>query len=405
MAAAVRSPHVKVVIPDGALSHAFRSFPATYNGVVGWSLLWWLHLVETGEDLYSDIDALTAVTNHRPALSIDEAVFGRVHEYWRQTALQMEQDGPFWQRWSLDGKLDSFCTPILLLQAASEWEDDMLDIFLDLRGNSCDAVRKGAQRFVLGAHAHTGAVYDPFADDAVGVLIRSYLDKYLKNAEIDLSTTPAVHFFIQNGGEWHTAAAWPVAANTLELYLDADANDSNNGALVDATPVGNLSTAYAFDPEVDDACSATQSPAAVFTSELLAENADIAGAVEAHLFVTADVADTDLFAYLYDVSSDFQRWSFVSTSALRLRFRNSWTAPAPVVPGEVMAVDLKMSAVGYRVPAGRRLALVVTSSECDRSENPNTGGPMMTETETRPATVHILTGPDHPSRLAIPTGP
>ena len=77
--------------------------------------------------------------------------------------------------------------------------------------------------------------------------------------------------------------------------------------------------------------------------------------------------------------------------------------PELMHPNEIAELHLRLNAAAFRFRADSSLMVVVKSSACGLSENPNTGGSMTDETETRPVVVEVLTGPTHPSRLIIPT--
>jgi predicted acyl esterase len=93
----------------------------------------------------------------------------------------------------------------------------------------------------------------------------------------------------------------------------------------------------------------------------------------------------------------------VTDTALRLRFRASWTNPAPLPIDKPFEVTLEFPAAGYRFRAGSAILVYVSSSECGVTVNPQTGGPLVDETSTQAATIRLLFGPSAPSRLILPT--
>ena len=88
---------------------------------------------------------------------------------------------------------------------------------------------------------------------------------------------------------------------------------------------------------------------------------------------------------------------------MRLRFRHSMANPEPMRVGDVAEVHLQLNAAAFRFASNSSVVLVVKSTACGLSENPNTGGSMTEEIKTRPVKVEVLTGPAHPSRLIVPT--
>src|SRR5262249_21930332 len=129
---------------------------------------------------------------------------------------------------------------------------------------------------------------------------------------------------------------------------------------------------------------------------------DVVGEIEIVLDVKVDTPDADIFAELYDVSSDGTP-ALIHLSRLRLRYRSSYSAPKLMTPEAVETVVVRLPAFGWRVLPQHRLELRLAGAECGYSENPNTGGSIADETMTKTATVTVLTGPAHPSRVRLPT--
>jgi predicted acyl esterase len=137
----------------------------------------------------------------------------------------------------------------------------------------------------------------------------------------------------------------------------------------------------------------------IFESPKLGAPLDVVGRAELVLFLKIDTPDADVVAMLIDGS----KRPVGQSVGLRLRFRRSMTEPEPMRPGEVVEIHLPFNVAAFRFEAGSPILLLLRSATCGVSENPNTGGSMTDETATRPVHVKILTGPDHPSRIALPT--
>jgi predicted acyl esterase len=397
LAAAVDTPRVRVVIADGAISRAFAGWPGA-RGVNWWGgFLWWNEALH-GRDLAADPDYIDATTNARPLRSLDQAVLGHADAVWQAIAGELDGESAFWTARSLTDRMAGFCTPALHIEAAQEWDDDPRAAFQAARDFGCPEARD-AQRFVLGNHLHAGVVYDPEADTPGAALLRKYLATYLKDAPTDLSSEPTVTYHLTNAGEWRTAPDWPAAAATEELFLSVP-DGGDKGALSETAPLAETASSYVADPS-DDPCSLAGVPSLAFESAALETPLDVVGEVEIVLHVMADAPDADVFAELDDVAQDATA-TLVHLSRLRLRYRASYAQPTLIEPGTEEVITLRLPTVAWRVAPGHHLALRLTGSECGYSENPNTGGAIADETETRAATVTILTGPSHPSRVRIP---
>ena len=407
LAAAVDTPEVKLVLADGAPIRAFETWPATQNGAIFASLLWWDRAAKGQKADKEDPGYKRTITNSRPVRDLDLATFGESDPIWRGTLGFMENHSVYWDDWSLTNKLSRICAPVINMEAKNEYTSDGLEAFLSLTGKACNDQVRTAHRFVLHSGDHGEAIYHPFASTPAGNMIRSYMDRYLKGQSVVPDSSP-IHYFIQKAGEWRTADRWPVSDNTRTYYLDArnsrliktpKDHPAHIGQLMVTKPNEDESVGYTFDPTTDDACDPkVLTERLAFESPKLGEPLDVVGRAELVLFVNIDTPDTDLFANLLDGAGN----SVGQGVGVRLRFRHSTTTPEPMRQDEIAEVHLKFNAAAFRFAAGSPIVVAVKSTVCGLSENPNTGGSMTEETKTRPVKVQILTGPAHPSRLVLP---
>lgn len=397
LAAAVGTPEVKLVLTDGAPMRAYESWPISQNGVTCPGLLWWDHDVKNGTDLQGDPNYLEKTTNFRPVRDLDLELFGEEDPIWRAALPYMSERSEYWDAWGLEDKLTQICTPVLHMQAKDEWSSDMLDTFLAMKAAPCDEETGAAQHFVLHSEGHGGGVYSPLGTTPSSVLIRNALAKYLLRTTPEASLPP-VTYYVQNADEWRTANDWPGKNNTVTYYLDGSDTDSSGqiGMLSAAAPSNDASMTYTFDPALDDACTDIFTQQLAYYTEVGDQHLDLVGRPELVLYVKTDTPDTDLFAALYDESN------YASLGMLRLRFRESMHEPKLMTPGEVYEIRLSLNAAAFRFAANGYIQVVLQSTLCSCSENPNTGGSMFEETTTRAATVEVLTGPTYPSRLMLP---
>jgi predicted acyl esterase len=252
-----------------------------------------------------------------------------------------------------------------------------------------------AQRFVLGPGSHASAVYNPnfLANDPGSKLKRDYVRAYLKQEAIDLSGAPTATYYATGAEEWRTSPTWPPAGDRVELFL--------SGTALGPSPAAATTQVLHFDPAAIDACQDPNHPAQTgFLSAPMTAPLELAGAPELLLTVATDTPDADLSAMIYEVTPGGQ-YPWYGQQRLRLRFRDSYTAPAPMPAGVPTPVRLRFGTSAHRIAAGNQLGLVLGMTECGLPENPGTGGPMMTGTETHPTTLTLSMGPGT-SRLALP---
>lgn len=400
VAAGIGNPEVAVVVSDGNISDAFSGWPGQRGITLDSGLLWWLELVATGRDLLADGDYHAAITNDRPLVDLDLEFLGEEHPVWRSAAAEAERDSEFWAARSTTGKMSSLCAPALYFQAASEWSDDPARAFREAVLDPCSAEVAGQQRFVLGQHGHTGAVYDPFAASFSGELLRAYLATFLKDEEGGLADDAPVAYHVAGADEWRTADEWPPASSEpVTFYLAAGSETLSD------VPGADGEAVLAFDAVAMDACDAASAPgSAWFLSDPLPASLDVVGVPEVQLTVSADVADGDLVATLYELGpDDLPLWS--TTQRLRLRFRDGYESPQAMPQGTPTEVLIAWGSVARRVSAGSRLGLWITTSACGMPESTGTMGSMMTGTATASGAITVHTGGDAPSRVVLPALP
>jgi putative CocE/NonD family hydrolase len=321
---------------------------------------------------------------------------------------------------------------------------------------------RGPQRLILGPWTHgdrslTGFGEVWFGDDAAidawagdwRAYRRRFFDHVVRGAAFD---EPAVRLFVMgggsgrrtqagqldHGGRWITAADWPPPGVTPTLYhlhadgrLDPAAPDATDAALSydfdPAHPVptigGNFSSldpvavAGPFDqverPEFFG-CAAPYLPLAsradilVFQTAPLAAPLQIAGPIEAELWVATDGPDTDFAAKLIDVhpsSHDFPRGFAMplSDGILRLRYAEDAAAPRLHAPGAVTRIRITLFPVANLFLPGHRIRLDIASSNFPKFDvNPNTGEPEGMARRRRIARNTVFAGAGRPSRVVLP---
>jgi len=255
---------------------------------------------------------------------------------------------------------------------------------------------------------------DPQAFD----LSLRWFDKWLRDAGDGLAALPPLRYFMLREDRWHDASHWPPAEATLQRwYLDSGGHANGiagDGLLAPAAPARAASDAFDYDPNhpvpsrggpvcctgdpADRAGPASQAEVEartdvlVYTSPVLQTPLRIAGPLRAMLTVSSSAPDTDFVARLVDVAPDGSTLS-IQEGALRARYREGMDNPKLLTPGQPVTLSVDMRSIAWRVSAGHRLRLDVTSSSFPRLErNLNTGGDNVRETRALVATNHVLHG-------------
>ena len=226
-----------------------------------------------------------------------------------------------------------------------------------------------------------------------------WFDHWLRGQGAGLAELRAYNYFMLVENRWLAADQWPPAEARIERWHLGSGGRANSRNGDGVLAPGAASTApfdeFRYDPmdpvptrggpvcctgdkrivagPANQADVESRDDVLVYTSAPLARALRIAGPLKAHIAFSASVPDTDLVARLVHVWPDGHATG-IQEGALRLRYRDGYTRPAMMAPGQAYEVDVDMRSIAYAVPAGHRLRLTIASSSFPRLErNLNTG--------------------------------
>jgi len=232
---------------------------------------------------------------------------------------------------------------------------------------------------------------------------------------------------LDHGGRWRSAVKWPLPQTRwTSLYLHADRS------LATAPATGSGALDYAFDPRdpaptvggaissgepvmhagaFDQSAAALRSDVLGFATPPLDHELEVTGPITVRLWVASDAPDTDFTAKLIDVyppSADFPHGFAMNLTEglLRVRYRDSWERPAPMVPGEVYAITIELYPIAKLFCPGHRLRLDISSSNFPHLDvNPNSGEPEGEWQQPRIARNRVFAGTGRRSHILLPIIP
>ncbi|APH46102.1 X-Pro dipeptidyl-peptidase [Microbacterium sp. 1.5R] len=206
-------------------------------------------------------------------------------------------------------------------------------------------------------------------DEQIRALLPRTLDPTLEFFEVYVrgngipADIPAVRWNLAGTDEERTDAAWPPAGiSSTSLHATADGGLTQDAAAhptevtwthdpADLVP-SSAEDAFSFLLELpDEAPIGDRDDVLVFTSAAVTADVDLAGPVTATATVRSDGPVMDLFVRLLDVAPD--------GTALRISRGQRQIADAT----EPATLDLDLGQVGYRLRAGHRLRVHVSSSD------------------------------------------
>jgi hypothetical protein len=233
-----------------------------------------------------------------------------------------------------------------------------------------------------------------------------------------------VSYFVMGADEWRRADTWPPpGSETQAWYLHGPGAAAAGGGLDRTAPGSEPPDTYAYDPADPVAWSEGTNPwtfglnlgdrrpiearpdVLVYTSPPLPETVEVIGDLCARLHVATDAVDTDFTAALVDVFPDGSA-NLIQDGIQRMSLREPERGRRLLERGRTYEVEIDLWATAYRVPAGHRLRVEISSSEFDRYDrNLNTAAPPNEGSELVVAHQTVFHDATRPSHVLIPMRP
>lgn len=229
-------------------------------------------------------------------------------------------------------------------------------------------------------------------------VLSPFYDHYLKGEATEYTSRPAVEYFVTGSATTRSADTWPPAGVSHQsLYFRAgpsgSLNSLNDGKLSAALPDGATSTSFTYpDPEwaIGPVVLGKFGPDPIrrvvtFVTDPLATDVLVTGAPVLTLFLSSTRNDANVIAKLAvqhpqspeDRAKGVQpRSELVSKGWLRASQRaldmgrsikgepyQSHRKRELLVPGEVYELQIAMTNIGHRFPAGSRIRLELTCAD------------------------------------------
>jgi putative CocE/NonD family hydrolase len=259
-------------------------------------------------------------------------------------------------------------------------------------------------------------------------LTYGWFDYFLKGEDNHiLEKWPKVRYFTMGMNKWQTSDTWPPrGAQPLTFYLSSGgkANSLNgDGVLTTAAAAADNPDSFIYDPmnpvpsygggvccignavtggAFDQRKMEARSDILVYTSDPLKEGIEVSGPIDATLYVSSDVKDTDVTVKVIDVYPDGTAYNLDETIQ-RLRYREGYDKPVVwMEKGQVYKVTIQPMTTSNYFPEGHRIRIEVSSSNFPRFDrNLNTGGNNYDEATGVVAHNSIHHSSQYPSTLTI----
>ena len=259
--------------------------------------------------------------------------------------------------------------------------------------------------------------------------ISLWFDHFLKGEKNNFdSKIPRVQYYTMGINKWQQSETWPPRGVEYKTYfLGSEGNAKTmygNGTL---SLIENLNPetkdSFVYDPmnpvksygggvcctgnavqggSFDQRIMETRADILVYTSQPLEEGIEVSGFIEADLYVSSDVKDTDFTIKIIDVYPDGRAYNLDETIQ-RARYREGYDREVFMDKGKVYKVSLSPMSTSNYFKKGHRIRIEVSSSNFPRfARNLNTGGNNFDEKVGVIATNNIHYSKRYPSQIRIP---
>jgi putative CocE/NonD family hydrolase len=310
--------------------------------------------------------------------------------------------------------------------------------YIGMKQRGGSAAARAHQRLVIGPWSHInrtgmfpertyGLTAGGIVVDLDGMQLRWY-DHWLKGEENGVEQDKPVKLFVMGLDQWRDEEDWPLPNTQFRPYYLHSAGHAKsatgNGTLSTEVPADEPEDIYLYDPRHpvpttggaillslapvegprDQRAVEAREDVLCYSTPVLEKPVEVTGPIELVLYISSSARDTDFTGKLVDVSPD-GRAEILTDGILRARYRESFTEPKLLEPGQIYELHLDLWATSNLFKAGHRIRLEVSSSNFPRFDrNTNTGGVIETETEQDfvPAVNRIYHDGAHPSHLILP---
>ncbi len=433
LAAREHPPHLVCIVPTAPAGRYLNELP--YQGgafMLQWAISW-LNGTSGHIDQGPNADGLDmkAILNHRPLLDIGE-VFGRRMPLYREFLEHDTMDG-YWNR--IQFSTDDFKKLDIPALTITGWFDaDQPGALFYWRNMRAYSPAKDNQYLLAGPWTHEQTFLGgeqrlgdfEFSGDSIydlKALHIAFFDHFLKGSAPKFEF-PRAHIYVTGSNKWVDETEYPpAAAQTRSLYLRSGGKANTlggDGTLSWTAPADEPQDHYTYYPEnpvtqaqgedrgADQRYIERRDDVLVYTSDALTQPVEVIGKIFVHLFAASDGRDTDFTARLLDVYPDGRALNLGPEDIyiLRGRFRNGSEQAELLTPGKTEHYAIELYDMAHTFLAGHKIRLEISSSYAPFfNPNSNTGNPVATDTESRPAKQTIFHDRAAASYVALPVMP
>mgnify|MGYP006116888107 CR=1 FL=1 len=381
---------------------------------------------------------------HLPLIESHESI-GRKVGYWSDWINHPNYDNYWHDMKPIDENYSNINVPAL---SSAGWFDVFLqgtiNNFVGATKFSKNQLAKHNQKMLIGPWVHDlgdrgtiSIVGDiDFGTNAL-IDIRNLEDRWheywLKGINNGIMDEPKIKIFVMGKNEWRESNEWPLRETQYTSYFlhsDKGANSLLGDGLLNTLPPNNEKPdIYIYDPNhpvmtiggstccaEENLYAATIGPrdqrinesrpdVLVFSTPILDKEVEVTGPIKLIIYASSSAKDTDWVAKLVDVYPDGYAMN-VAEGILRARYRDSWTNPVLLNPGEIYKFTVDLWSTSNCFLKGHSIRLEITSSNFPHYDrNPNTGNIFGKDDELLQAKQTIYHDKLYPSHIILPIIP
>lgn len=241
-----------------------------------------------------------------------------------------------------------------------------------------------------------------------------WMDRYVRGIDNGVDRQKPVRYFLLGTNRWLVADRWPVPgirAETLWMHgreLTPKPVTLSETASILSDPMHPIEDPFAGRPGAHDYRAFTPQPTmAVFETAPFADDVSVVGAIDAHLSISVDANDEDVWVKVFDVAPDGTAFNLMSpgNDVLRASYRHKGKRER-LKAGTIYDLQLSDLFTANTFLKGHRLRIaVMTSFAPDFSRNLHTGDLEATSIRNRVAHLTLYMGAGSPTFLVLPVLP
>ncbi|MEL6239409.1 MAG: CocE/NonD family hydrolase [Pseudomonadota bacterium] len=342
-----------------------------------------------GSDTDNAAEEYRQAARYRPHSQVDTDVFGLSMPWYTDMLNAAAPADPFWQaedRVKMRQVPQNTDIPVLMVGG---W----YDVFFGPQFEDWQRLAtQSSSRYVIGPWVHNGEISELVSEDVGDGRfywreMLPWLDYHLKGIGPKPETGISIYVIGKDAG-WQDHTVWPSKTTYKSFFLSnlAAANSCEEGRL-SATP-GNGEAEFIYNPDdpvptrggagmlaftfpgfegakpanVDQAGLCERDDVLTFQTAQLEAPMLISGNIELTLDIASTAPDTAFTAKLVEVFPDGRAFN-IRDSITSLAYRNGAQAPLSYQPGDRVSLRFDFWPIAWRMQAGSRLRLDVSSSD------------------------------------------